>query len=128
MAQTLPSFRWKDTACVLAIHVDRGFSLTEKATQKELWSQPYANLCSSNDDGAKLLWLQFRGRQEEDEFVKYYDFEQAIAYWGYQWEPIEATTRDGYKLTLFHITGGPPEGFVRPELSTSSSSSSSEEP
>ena len=37
--------RWKDTACVLAIHVDRGFSLTEKATQKELWSQPYANLC-----------------------------------------------------------------------------------
>ena len=24
---------------------------------------------SSNDDGAKLLWLQFRGRQEEDEFV-----------------------------------------------------------
>ena len=54
---------------MLAIHVDRGFSLTEKATQKELWSQPYANLCSSNDDGAKLLWLQFRGRQEEDEFV-----------------------------------------------------------
>lgn len=68
-APTLLSFRWKDTACVLAIHVDRGFSLTEKATQKELWSQPYANLCSSNDDGAKLLWLQFRGRQEEDEFV-----------------------------------------------------------
>mmetsp|Transcript_8872 Transcript_8872/g.10890 ORF Transcript_8872/g.10890 Transcript_8872/m.10890 type:complete len:98 (-) Transcript_8872:445-738(-) len=55
------------------------------------------------------------------------DFEKAMTFWGYSWEPIEATTRDGYKLTLFHITGGPPEGFVRPELSESSSSSSSSE-
>ncbi len=60
---------WKASPCLLAMHVDRGFTLTEKATQKELWAQPYSNLCSSNDDGAKLLWLQFRGKQEEDEFV-----------------------------------------------------------
>ena len=60
--------------------------------------------------------------EEDDEFVKYAEFAEAIAYWGYSWEPVIATTRDGYKLTMFHITGGPPEGFVRPELPDSSSS------
>jgi hypothetical protein len=60
---------WKAKTCVLSIHVDRGFTLTDKSAQKDIWSQPYSNLASSNDDGAKLLWLQFRGRPEEDEFV-----------------------------------------------------------
>lgn len=54
--------------------------------------------------------------------MKFEDFAESIAFWGYSWEPYEATTRDGFKLTLFRITGGPPEGFVKPELLTSSSS------
>ena len=58
---------------------------------------------------------------EDIEFIKFEDFAEAIAFWGYTWEPVEATTRDGYKLTMFHITGGAPEGFVRPELPESSS-------
>jgi len=53
---------------VLAVHVDRGFSLLDASTGEERWSHPYQNLASSNDDGARLLWLQFRG-QQEDEFV-----------------------------------------------------------
>ena len=36
---------------------------------KELWKQPFHNLCASNDDGAKILWLQFRGNPDEDELI-----------------------------------------------------------
>ncbi len=53
---------------VLSLHVDRGFSLLDAASGEERWQQPYQNLASSNDDGARLLWLQFRGQLEE-EFV-----------------------------------------------------------
>ncbi len=55
--------------CVLRVHVERGFSLVDASTGEELWEQPYHDLVSSNDDGAKLLWLQFRGQDEEEEFV-----------------------------------------------------------
>ena len=50
--------------------------------------------------------------QIEDKFERYDDFAEAIGFWGYSWEPHHVTTRDGFKLTLFRITGGPPEGFV----------------
>jgi len=32
-------------------------------------TQPFHNLCASNDDGAKLLCLQFRGHPDEHELV-----------------------------------------------------------
>ena len=67
-----------------------------------------------------------KNKDEEDEFVRFEDFEESIAFWGYSWEPYEVTTRDGYKLTLFRITAGPPEGFVKPELSSSESESEPE--
>ena len=57
---------------------------------------------------------------DEDRFE---DFAAAIAHWGYSWEPYRVVTRDGFELTLFRITGSPPEGFVKPELSSSSSES-----
>ena len=61
---------WKNQDCVLTIHHDQGFILSEKNNQlKEIWKQPFHNLCASNDDGAKLLWLQFRGNPEDDELV-----------------------------------------------------------
>lgn len=59
---------------------------------------------------------------QKDDPDRFDDFAKAIAHWGYSWEPFEVTTRDGFKLTLFRITGGPPEGFIRPELSSSSES------
>lgn len=59
---------WRSHEAVLVIHVDKGFTLLD-TNGKEIWSQPYQKLASSNDDGAKLLWLQFRGEKEEDEFV-----------------------------------------------------------
>ena len=43
--------------------------LSEANSGKELWVQTFSNLSASNDDGAKLLWLQFRGNAQEDEFV-----------------------------------------------------------
>ena len=64
--------------CTLVVHVDRGFSLQEtgsngSGTGSELWSQPYQSLSGSNDDGARLLWLTFRGSSraetEEEEFI-----------------------------------------------------------
>ena len=60
---------WKGQDCALAIHFDLGFILSDKTNpSKELWRQPFHNLCSSNDDGCKILWLQFRGNAE-DEFI-----------------------------------------------------------
>ena len=62
--------------------------------------------------------------EEEEEELLFDDFAEAIGYWGYSWEPYEVTTRDGLKLTLFRVTAGPPDGFVKPELPSSSSSES----
>ncbi|TRY75410.1 hypothetical protein TCAL_01619 [Tigriopus californicus] len=59
---------WKSLKCVLKLHVDKGFSLVDPVKNHTLWSFPFHALIASNDDGAKLLWLQFRGR-EEDEFM-----------------------------------------------------------
>ena len=73
---------WKNQECVLTIHNELGFILSERnggghvgqhggqgGGQTEIWTQPFHNLCASNDDGAKLLWLQFRGHPDEDELV-----------------------------------------------------------
>jgi hypothetical protein len=61
---------WKGQECILSVHTDLGFILSERSNpSKELWTHPFHNLCASNDDGAKLLWLQFRGNSDEDEFV-----------------------------------------------------------
>lgn len=56
---------WNETDCVLCVYVDRGFSLVNAATGVEIWHRPYQSLESSNDDGARLLWLQFRGEEEQ---------------------------------------------------------------
>ena len=63
----------------MTIHNELGFILSERnggsggghgqQGQTEIWTQPFHNLCASNDDGAKLLWLQFRGHPDEDELV-----------------------------------------------------------
>ena len=60
---------WKNQECSLTIHLERGFILTDSNSGKDLWTHPYNTLSASNDDGAKLLWLQFRGSPQEDEFV-----------------------------------------------------------
>ena len=64
-----------------------------------------------NDDEAEM----------EQEWKRFAQFEKSIGYWGYSWEPYEVTTKDGFRLTLFRITGGPPEGFIKPEDSSSES-------
>ena len=60
---------WKTQECCLTINLERGFILTDSNSGKDLWTHPYNTLSASNDDGAKLLWLQFRGSPHEDEFV-----------------------------------------------------------
>ena len=60
---------WKNQDCSLTVHLERGFILSDSSSGKELWTHPYNTLSASNDDGAKLLWLQFRGSSQEDEFV-----------------------------------------------------------
>ena len=59
---------WQGQECLLVVQVESGFRLLDATTANEIWSHPFQNLSSSNDDGAKLLWLQFRN-QQEDEFV-----------------------------------------------------------
>ena len=66
-------------------------------------------------------------QEEEEEELTFDDFGEAIGYWGYKWQPYEVTTRDGLSLTLFRIIAGPPEGFVKPELPSSSDSEEAEE-
>ena len=70
---------------------------------------------------------RFQEEELEEEELTFEDFGEAIGYWGYQWEPYEVTTRDGLQLTLFRIVAGPPDGFVKPELPSSSSSDEDEE-
>ena len=65
--------------------------------------------------------------EEDDDWVRFAHFDKAIGYWGYSYEPYEVTTRDGFRLTLFRITAGPPEGYVRPEISSSDSEKDIEE-
>ena len=70
LGQTKTNCIWKNQECVLTIHNELGFILSERNGQQiDLWTQPFHNLCASNDDGAKLLWLQFRGHPDEDELV-----------------------------------------------------------
>ena len=65
---------WKSRECCLSINLDRGFVLSENpgstsgTVRKELWEHSFSELSASNDDGVKLLWLQFRGKPHEDEF------------------------------------------------------------
>ena len=37
--------------------------------------------------------------------VEYASFAKVMNTWGYDWEPVEVVTDDGYILTTFHITG-----------------------
>ena len=59
---------WKSRECTLWVNLDRGFVLTTQE-DRDLWEHSFSELSASNDDGAKLLWLQFRGKPQEDEFV-----------------------------------------------------------
>ena len=54
---------WRGKDCLLLLHVEKGFVLVDKS-ETELWQAGYGDLLSSNDDGARLLWLHFRGKPE----------------------------------------------------------------
>ncbi|TRY97426.1 hypothetical protein DNTS_016608 [Danionella cerebrum] len=59
---------WKGQACVLSVHIDRGFSLfSEDAGVKRsvLLQQPFERLRMSSDDGVRMIFLDFGGPDAE---------------------------------------------------------------
>lgn len=52
--------------------------------------------------GAALGTLAYA--QTDDQKQKYKEWSAIIGVWGYDWEPVEVVTDDGYTLTLMHVT------------------------
>jgi len=57
---------YKGRNCDLTVDADEGFILREITSDKIVFCRPFSDLLSSNDDGARLLWLQFRQAGEEE--------------------------------------------------------------
>ena len=45
------------------------------------------------------------GLEIEEQIITYDNFREAIRPFNYRWETFHVTTRDGYKLSMFRITG-----------------------
>ncbi|KAM3842072.1 beta-1-syntrophin [Vipera latastei] len=60
---------YKNQECRLTIHYDHGFSLTTEpqvgAFPKTIFQHPYEKLKSSSDDGIRMLYLDFGGKEGE---------------------------------------------------------------
>ncbi|XP_026545211.1 beta-1-syntrophin [Notechis scutatus] len=60
---------YKNQECRLTIHYDHGFSLTTEpqvgAFPKTIFRYPYEKLKSSSDDGIRMLYLDFGGKEGE---------------------------------------------------------------
>ena len=50
--------------------------------------------------------------QTAEQKQKYPQFDEALAKWGYDWEPHKVKTDDGWILTIFRVTGRNGETFL----------------
>lgn len=57
---------YKGRLCDLSVDTDEGFSLKEAGTEALVFTKPFSELVTSSDDGARLLWLEFRKTGEEE--------------------------------------------------------------
>lgn len=57
---------YKGRNCELTVDSDDGFCLKDAESGAVVMSKPFAELVNSNDDGARLLWLEFRQSGEEE--------------------------------------------------------------
>ena len=57
---------YKGRSCELTVDADDGFCLKDAESGTNVLSKPFAELVNSNDDGARLLWLEFRQSCEEE--------------------------------------------------------------
>ena len=58
------------------------------------------------------LALSAVNAQTAEERAAYPDYTVEFDKWGYTWETIKIKTKDGYTLTMFHITGSNENGPV----------------
>lgn len=59
---------WNGKACLLSVHIDKGFSLfTEESGVRRnvLLQQPFERLRMSSDDGVRMMFLDFGGPEAE---------------------------------------------------------------
>uniref|UniRef100_A0A8C7E6H4 Syntrophin beta 1 n=1 Tax=Naja naja TaxID=35670 RepID=A0A8C7E6H4_NAJNA len=68
-AEVTTACTYKNQECHLTIHYDHGFSLTTEpqvgAFPKTIFRYPYEKLKSSSDDGIRMLYLEFGGKEGE---------------------------------------------------------------
>jgi len=57
---------YKGRNCELTVDSDEGFTLKEGDTGSVVFSKNFPELVNSSDDGARLLWLEFRQSGEEE--------------------------------------------------------------
>ncbi|XP_023346300.1 alpha-1-syntrophin [Eurytemora carolleeae] len=57
---------YKGRSCELCVDADEGFLLRDLKLEQFIFSRPFPDLVTSSDDGARLLWLQFRETGEEE--------------------------------------------------------------
>jgi len=57
---------YKGRNCELTVDSDEGFALKEGDTGNIVFSKNFPELVNSSDDGARLLWLEFRQSGEEE--------------------------------------------------------------
>ncbi|KAG8133916.1 hypothetical protein E2320_011680, partial [Naja naja] len=66
-AEVTTACTYKNQECHLTIHYDHGFSLTTEpqvgAFPKTIFRYPYEKLKSSSDDGIRMLYLEFGGKE-----------------------------------------------------------------
>jgi len=57
---------YKGNSCELMIDCEEGFTVRDIATNTTVVQRPFSELLHSNDDGTRLLWLQFQQGGEEE--------------------------------------------------------------
>jgi hypothetical protein len=58
------SASYESIDCILTLHIDNGLTLRKLQSMQIIWYFPIKHLIKSNDDGQKLLFLQFVGESK----------------------------------------------------------------
>jgi len=58
---------YKGRSCELTVDSEEGFLVRDLESNQTLIAKPFPELVTSSDDGARLLWLEFRGPGGEEE-------------------------------------------------------------
>ena len=65
---------YKGHNCELTVDYEEGFTLKDGQTGAVVFNKNFPELVNSSDDGARLLWLEFRQVLETNPIIRFYTF------------------------------------------------------